>query len=92
MAGTHAFDMIKKLRENADLRRKDLFKMKNFYHNEAHPVNVKRPELSPEERNMLQKERMKENRWEKWSSLLITLLTFLFLIFLILFIIKFLIP
>ena len=92
MAGTHAFDMIKKLRENADLRKKDLFKMKNFYHNEANPVNVKRPELSQEERNMLQKERMKEKRWEKWSTIFISLLTFLFLIFLMQFIIKFIIP
>ena len=64
--GTHVFDMIKRLRENENLRRKSYFKTKNTYAKHSASFNVDYKSATPEQRleirNRVREERKREIR------------------------------
>lgn len=88
--GTHAFDMIKRLKENENLRKKKYFKNKNAYTLKLDSINLDYKTASKEQLAEIKKRILKENLAERRKSIrlmivsvLITLLLLLLFIFLL---------
>ena len=62
--GTSAFDMIKRLKENENLRKKKYFKNKNSYTLKLDSVNLDYKTASKEQRAEIRKRVLEEGRVE----------------------------
>lgn len=51
--GTHVFDMIKRLRDNENLRKKNYFKTRDTYHRTAESINVELVTATKEEQEKI---------------------------------------
>ncbi len=89
--GTHVFDMIKRLQENANLRSKrNYFKQKYFYTRTSKSIfvdnNIETEEQREEIKTTIKVERIKEKR----KSIIVLTLSILLTVTLILLLLKFL--
>lgn len=87
--GTHAFDMIKRLKENENLRKNNYFKAKSAYAKISKAINVEFRSATYSERQEIRRRIIKERRTKKikavvalvLSTILTGILLFLFLKF-----------
>jgi len=81
--GTSAFDMIKRLKENENLRKKKYFKNKNSYTLKLDSVNLDYKTASKEQRAEIRKRVLEEGRAERKKSTRILILSILIVVILI---------
>ena len=62
--GTHVFDMIKRLKENENLKKNNYFKTKRTYKKIAKTINVDFRQASNSEREEIRRVMVKERRGE----------------------------
>ena len=62
--GTHVFDMLKRLRDNENLRKKSYFKVKNAFNRTAKSGNIDLRTATKEERDELRKRVIEGQRAE----------------------------
>ena len=81
--GTSAFDMIKRPKENENLRKKKYFKNKNSYTLKLDSVNLDYKTASKEQRAEIRKRVLEEGRAERKKSTRILILSILIVVILI---------
>ena len=85
--GTHAFDMIKRLRENENLRKKGYFKTKDTYTKHSASLNIDYKTATPEQLLEIRKKVREERKRETRRSVIVLVISILgtgVLIFLVL--------
>ncbi|WP_276371474.1 hypothetical protein [Chryseolinea sp. H1M3-3] len=85
--GTHVFDMIKRLKENGNLKKKNYFEIKETYTKASQSINVDYKNATQAEREEIRKKVISEGRAEAKKSLMILMFSVLVtavLIFLVL--------
>jgi hypothetical protein len=90
--GTHVFDMIKRLRNNENLRKKNYFKTKNTYHRTAASLNIDVRTANYEEREKLRNKIIQSQAREKRTKIKALLVSILLTAILVIAILKFVLP
>lgn len=90
--GTHVFDMIKRLRDNENLRKKNYFKTKDTYRRTAESLNIDVQTASHEEREKLRNKIIQYQAHEKRTKIKVLLMSIVLTAILIVVILKFVLP
>jgi hypothetical protein len=90
--GTHAFDMIKRLRDNENLRKKNYFKTKDTYHRTSNSVNIDYKTATQEERKILRTKIIEEQTRETRNKIIVLIISTIVTVTLVILIIKFVLP
>ena len=75
--GTHVFDMIKRLKENENLRRKNYFKIKDTYAKASRSINVDYKIATKAEREEIRKKVIAERKADARRSIMILIFSIL---------------
>jgi hypothetical protein len=86
--GTHVFDMIKRLKENENLKKKNYFKIKETYTKASRSINVDYKNASQAERAEIREKVIVERKAEAKKSLMILMLSILVTAVIILLLLK----
>ena len=88
--GTHVFDMIKRLRDNDNLRKKDYFKKsRESYRRTSKAINIDYRTATEDERQLIRSEVIKDRKRDSRKSILILVASVLVTGLLILLILSF---
>ena len=91
--GTHVFDMIKRLRENENLKKKNYFKKtKDTYKRTSKSINVDYKTATKEEREEIRAKISAARKWEIKKSLMILIFSVVVIVTLILLLLKYVGP
>jgi hypothetical protein len=90
--GTHVFDMIKRLRNNENLRKKNYFKTKDTYRRTAESLSIDVKTASYEEREKLRNKIIQSQAREKRTKIKALLISILLTAILVIVILKFVLP
>jgi len=90
--GTHAFDMIKLIRENENLRKNNYFKTKNTYHRTATSINIDYKTATREEKEILRNKIVEEQAKETQKQIILLMISIVLTGGLILLAVKFALP
>lgn len=90
--GTHAFDMIKRMKQNEKLRKLPYFKRKQEYRAIEENLGIHYKTATPEEKELLRNELHKRYRQENKLAIITFLALFGFSIVVVVLILKFLLP
>ena len=88
--GTHVFDMIKRLKENENLKKKNYFKkIKDTDKRTSKSINVDYKTATKEEREEIRNRISAERKWEIKKSLMILIFSILVTVTLMLLLLKY---
>jgi hypothetical protein len=90
--GTHAFDMIKRLRENENLRKHKYFKAKDTYHRPGKPHEEEFLTATTEEKEKLRARIIREQRRESIKTIKFLIISIVLTAILVVLMIKFALP
>lgn len=90
--GTHVFDMIKRLRDNENLRKKSYFKVKDTYHRTAISNNIEFRTATKEERESIRAKVIEEQKADARRAIQLLMISILLTAILVVVLIRFVLP